>query len=248
MCSRRRGRAHVDADRGRLDPGAAQVAAQSSAWKSRSGGIPTTATRSELLARRPRRTSPGTSAEGLSAPMAVGSMQVALEAADVGVARQRPMRSRRHEPVGGLGDQLDAEQRVRMIGTRGGKRRDRLARRVDTAPARSRARRSCPARGVSSRRPWPRRRRCAPPRPGARLRPGRRFRHRSRPRRSAGAAASDLARPASSRRQVIHVQHAMEDPLVEAHLPQLVAVEDRPNTLPALLQERRAAMRRPARR
>src|SRR4051794_4806209 len=40
-----------------------------------------------------------------------------------------------------------------------------------------------------------------------------------------------------SRRQVLHVEQALEDPVVEPRLAQLVAVEDRPDALPALLQE-----------
>src|SRR5919109_5669669 len=35
-----------------------------------------------------------------------------------------------------------------------------------------------------------------------------------------------------------HVEHALEDPVVEAGLSQLVAVEDRPYALPAFLEER----------
>ena len=42
---------------------------------------------------------------------------------------------------------------------------------------------------------------------------------------------------ASHRRQVPHVEDALEDPVVQPRLAQLVAVEDRPRALPALLQE-----------
>src|SRR5579871_5965907 len=36
---------------------------------------------------------------------------------------------------------------------------------------------------------------------------------------------------------MLHVEHALEDPLVEPGLPQLVAVQDRPRSLPSLLEE-----------
>src|SRR3954464_4111964 len=51
------------------------------------------------------------------------------------------------------------------------------------------------------------------------------------------AGAPPRARPGSSRREVLHVEHALEDPVVQPRLAQLVAVEDRPDALPALLQE-----------
>src|SRR5205807_1160192 len=40
-----------------------------------------------------------------------------------------------------------------------------------------------------------------------------------------------------SRGQVLHVEYALEDPIIEPRLAQLSAVQDGPGTLPALLQE-----------
>ena len=73
----------------------------------------------------------GTSADGLSAPTAVGSCRLCSRLADVGVAGQRAARGGRREPVDGRVDVPGTEQRVGMLGRAAVKRRDRLARRVD---------------------------------------------------------------------------------------------------------------------
>src|SRR5437763_2153248 len=95
-------------------------------------------------------------------------------------------------------------------------------------PARTRAHRRSRAPGGSNRPPLPART------PGRHLRPAwyprstRRSPRRSRPRRSEARLSS---------REVPHVEHALEDPVVEARLAKLVAVENRPDALPALLEE-----------
>src|SRR5215210_4873575 len=106
--------------------------------------------------------------------------------------------------------------------------------RPDPARPHSRGRRSCPAPGASRRRPWrapspsPR-----PPRAASR-RSARPARRRARARRRP-APPSPGSR--SSRGQVLHVEQPLEDPVVEPRLAELVAVEDRPDALPALLEE-----------
>src|SRR3954453_10934904 len=117
------------------------------------------------------------------------------------------------------------------------------------ARARSRARRSCRAPGGCCQCPWRARARGHRPRRRARPRTIPRRPRRSPPRRT-------LPPPVRSRsclerrsrlgrdgrrlrlaRKVLDVQQPLEDPLVEARLAQLVAVEDRPDALPPLLEE-----------
>ncbi len=57
---------------------------------------------------------------------------------------------------------------------------------------------------------------------------------RTRPSRRRAAAA---AAAAAAARRVLDVEHALEHPVVEPDLAQLVPVQDRPRTLPALLQK-----------
>ena len=100
--------------------------------------------------------------------------------------------------------------------------------------ARSRARRSCTAT------------RCVAPTPLASTvtrAPASREAHRGDETGEAGADDDDVVMAHAARApQVLHVEQPLEDPVVEPRLAQLVAVQDRPHALPALLQE--AAQRR----
>ena len=220
--------------RGASMPAPRRLSAHRLGWKSRSAGVPTTHTRRAPEPRR-RRTSRAR-AQRASARR--------RRSAAAGCARGcRRRRSRAAARCGtplartsqGVGDHVDADQRVGMVGALGG---ELLAsagpRSVDAAPARSRARRSCPAPGVSSRRPWRRRRPAPRPGPGA-CRGD-----------QAGGAGTDhdhvvalspiqLAFASAGRCSTSSTPWKIQSS--KRDLSQLVAVEDRPNALPALLQE-----------
>ena len=149
---------------------------------------------------------------------------------------QRAVRDPALEPV-----DRRARPRRRRRGAYGCWRRQaaqRLERALDPRRARSRGRRSSRARDASRRRPWPARARARrPPRAGP---PRSAPRARRRRRRRRGGSCRRPPRPrrfaASASGQVLDVEQALEDPVVEPRLAQLVAVEDRPHALPALLR------------
>ncbi len=121
----------VDADRERVDPGGVQVGraqlrVEVAQRRHADDGDPaerSRVARGERLRHRGR---------GLERAHGGGQQQVALEAAGVGVTRQRSSSGGREKPVQGLGDELVAEQRVGVIGARGHERRQRTRRRLDT--------------------------------------------------------------------------------------------------------------------
>src|ERR687892_2180334 len=123
-------------------------------------------------------------------------------------------------------------------GCRGGRRRGApgLVRGARLGPGRSRARRSCRRSGAWRPRPWRAPARARHPPPGAPPRSGPPGRRRS-PRRRGGSRRLRLLVG-----EMLDVEQPLEDPVVEARLAQLIPVEDRPDALPALLEE--AAQRR----
>src|SRR5919106_4175369 len=118
-------------------------------------------------------------------------------------------------------------------GCRGGRRRGApgLVRGARLGPGRSRARRSCRRSGAWRPRPWRAPARARRPPQGAPPRSGPPGRRRS-PRRRGGSRRLRLLVG-----EMLDVEQPLEDPVVEARLAQLVAVEDRPHALPAFLEE-----------